>query len=303
VTEPFTVLCEDTTKLTRDDWLALRQPYIGSSEAAPTLNLSPWQSGYSLYCIKKGLIPDQPMSGRFEWALAQEPVILDWWRAHEAWGLVSPGEVGRRHLMVVSNEHPWLACNPDDLFPRVTVECKIADGFDKKRWFDPATEEPAVPDHYAIQVTTQMIVTGRRQGVIVVSFGGNEPVEFIIDYDEALAAAIIEGTRKFMDLVEAGTPPDVDGSEATMNALRAQYLEVSEGEMVELSPPVAALLPERASYARVAKEAKAIIDNAKAAVMAELGEAEVAAVDGMKVATWSNTKKGRRFTWANETED
>jgi putative phage-type endonuclease len=300
--DAFTVLVEDSTKLSRDEWLASRLPYIGASEAAPSLGMSPWMSQYALWAIKRGLIPDQAMSERFEWALAMEPTILDWWRSHDAWG-TAEGQ-GRRHLMVVSNEYPWMACNPDDLFDNVVVECKTAHSMDEKRWFDPATGQPAVPDHYAIQVMHEMIVTGRKLAVIVVSFGSEAPKDFEVQYDEALAQVIIEGTREMKRRVDEDDPPDVDGSEATMNALRAQFTEVREGEAVEMPARVASLMVERETYAKVAKEAHKIIDHAKAEFMREMGKAEVATVGGAKVATWKKDRNGGRvFRWSTSGGD
>lgn len=110
----------------------------------------------------------------------------------------------------------------------------------------------------------------------------------------AIAKAVIEGTRRFWQRVVDNDPPDPDGSEATMLALRALYLEVTSGKSIELPPSYSSLLALRPTLAEQKRETEKDIDAIKTSLMAAMGSAEVALLDGEKVATWKKTKAGTR---------
>lgn len=286
-TEPFRVISEDTSRLPRADWLDLRRPYIGSSDGATTLGLNPWDCAYRLMAEKKGVIPDRDETEHMKWGRLVEPVILDEWERRHAPAAMT------RHSMAVSEAYPFMASNPDALTSGAVVEAKTADRFDRVRWDD------GVPDHYVIQGTHHMIVWGRERCVYPVLFGGNEYVEYEVDYDESIAAKLIEAEAAFAHRVATTDWPDPDGSESSMLALRARYLEWTPGVAVELDESrFGHLLTLRAALAEQASSATKQIDAIKALVMETMGTAERATVMGETVATWRATKAGtRRFTW------
>ena len=52
------ILMQDTTKLTREEWLRARRQGIGGSDAAIVMEESPWKTKADLYLDKLGLAPD-----------------------------------------------------------------------------------------------------------------------------------------------------------------------------------------------------------------------------------------------------
>ena len=286
-TEPFEVVHPDTSTIERPEWLALRKPGTGSSDAAPAMEMSPWVSQYAQWAEKSNLIPEQAQSPMFAWRLALEPVILDH-AEREGW---TTGPM-RRHLMVRSIEHPWMLANPDGLTATEVVEAKTAAAWDEKRW------DEGVPDHYVVQAVHLMIVTGRRRCVMPVMFGCDPPRLFVIDFDPPLAGQIVAQTGEFWRRVVENDPPDPDGSEASMLALRAVYLESVEGKSVDLPESFREPLALRRAHALIAKEHTDSCDAVKASVMKAMGDAEAAKLEAVTVATWKTSKSGsRRFLW------
>jgi putative phage-type endonuclease len=292
VSEPYEILCPDTRQLERPAWLSLRKQGLGSSDAAPAMGMSPWTSRYSLWAEKRGLLAETPDNERFLWGRLHEENILNETQ-RRGWVRGS----GRRGLMVRSIERPWMIANPDGLWPEDVVEAKTADGWDEPRW------QIGVPDPYVIQGHHLMIVTGRRRCVIPVLFGGNNLVDFYVEWDQKLADSIIEAEHLFWhEHVLADNPPDPDGSEATMLALRQVYTSVVEGKVCDLPDSVVEKLNAREYFADLVKRAEVHITEAKATVMDLMGDAETAKYEGDVVATWKADRNGRRrFLWKEHT--
>lgn len=280
---PYEVVVADTRELARPDWLALRRQGLGSSDAAPAMSMSPWTSAYSLFAEKRGLLPEQPDNERFLWGRLHEPLILD--------------EAERRHwikgaavrgLMVRSKEYPWMLANPDGLTEREVVEAKTADGWDEARW------DIGVPDHYALQAHHLMAVTGRRECAFPVLFGGNSLRGFYVEWDEKVGQNVIEGTCAMWERIRDNNPPDVDGSEATMLALRAVFTEVAEGKVVDLPESLIPGLNVRLAKKEIIKRAEAEGDVVKAQLMELMGDADTGKLNGEVICTWKANKNGVR---------
>jgi putative phage-type endonuclease len=282
---PYEVVCPDTREIERAEWLQLRKTGMGSSDAAPAMSMSPWTSAYYLYAEKRNLVPDTPDNERFLWGRLHEPLILR--EASRRGWVQGPVDCG---LMLRSKEHPWMLANPDGLTDRDVVEAKTADSFDQKRW------DIGVPDHYSIQAHHLMAVTGRRSCCLSVLFGGNFLEKYYVDWDPAIGKLVVEGTCAMWERIQDGTPPDPDGSEATMLALRAIYTEVVEGKSVEFPDAVVPWLNQHLADAPIVTAAKKRMDETKARLMDLMGDAEVGLLNGERVCTWKKSASGsRRF--------
>lgn len=280
---PFEIVHTDTSLLERPDWLALRSHGIGSSDAAPAMGMSPWTSAYSLWAEKRGLLAETPDNERFLWGRLHEPLIIA--QAHARGWIRGPVTCG---LMLRSVDYPWMLANPDGLTDREVVESKTADQWDEARW------DIGVPDHYVIQGHHLMIVTGRQWCVFPVLFGGNNLRCFEVEFDPRLASSIIEATRLMWQRIKENDAPDADGSEATMLALRQVFTESIEGEVIDLGEEWIERLNSREHHTGVMKQSGVTVNEVKAALMKQMGTAQVAKLFGETVATWKPTKNGNR---------
>jgi predicted phage-related endonuclease len=146
----------------------------------------------------------------------------------------------------------------------------------------------------------QMRVLGCNQAEIVVSFGGNEPRIFRVGWDPALAAAMLEAEAAVWLAVGTGVAPDPDGSEATMVALRAMWESGDPARAIELSASGRDHVAEWGMAAKRRSQAQHVIDRCKTGLMAEMGEATEACIEGEVVVTWRSGVRGRSMRLKGE---
>ena len=209
-----------------DEWHAARANGIGGSEIAAVLGLSPYESRFSLWHRKKGLIGPVEESEEMYWGKEHEPAICRRFaREHPEWfvrGAFTYAAVGR----------PWQIANPDrnlwptdshidDRIPAAVLEAKTAR--DAEGWGTEGTGE--IPVHYRAQGLWYMDVTGARRCYVAVLIAGSEYREYVVDYDEAEARLLRDAGARFMDDLARDSRPDIDGHSATYQAIR----EIPEG--------------------------------------------------------------------------
>jgi putative phage-type endonuclease len=183
------------------DQLIERKRYIGASEAAAACGLSPWQTPFELWQSKISDGVSDTDSAAMEWGRRLESVVLA--KYGEDTGTWPEAPCAFR----ASTEYPWMGCTPDALLTDRVIEVKTAGLSKAREWGEPGSD--AVPMQYLLQVTHQMIVTGRRLADIPVLIGGSDYRVYSVEYDPELAAMLIEREREFWRHVEDRTPPDV----------------------------------------------------------------------------------------------
>jgi putative phage-type endonuclease len=287
----YRVIHEDTTKIERPAWLADRKTGIGSSDAAAAAHQSPWRSDFELWAEKRGLISDADDNWRFRIGREAEPLVLSWWAEifdveHSAL---------RRHTMVRSLEHPFMLGNADadsDQLDAV-IEVKTSSEFDQKRW------DEGVPDQYVIQGVHLALVYGRPRTLFPVAFGWNPPVQFEVrldDLESATLDALVTTEADLWRRVQENDPPDPDGSESAMMAIREMYLADPEQKSVELPDSAIALIKAREAEIAIAAAATKRADAAKQTLLKMLVDegAEVGTYLGDRLFTYLADKNGKR---------
>lgn len=193
-----------------DQWHAARANGIGGSEIAAVLGLSPYESRFSLWHRKKGLIGPVEESEEMYWGKEHEPAICRRFaRNHPELDVTAAPTYAHP-------ARPWQVANPDrhagpDLFEAKTAR-------DDTGWGKEGTSE--IPVHYRAQCLHYMDVTGARRCWVGVLIAGSEYREYVVDYDEAEAQLLREAGARFMDDLARGIRPDIDGHSATYQAIR-----------------------------------------------------------------------------------
>lgn len=151
-----------TQELSRKEWLERRRKYIGGSDAAAVLGMSPWRTRLQLCRDKWGLEEDKPTEVMIRGQML-EPLVAYLYE-QETRHLVKPGK------WVLSKDHYFMADTPDliDQVVDTIVQCKTSSTWGRHRWGDPGTE--AIPDDYKIQGQHEMAVTGSPANVFAVLF-------------------------------------------------------------------------------------------------------------------------------------
>jgi putative phage-type endonuclease len=180
-------------------WLEERRKGIGASDCAAVLGLSPWRSPYQVYLEKRGEVKDWNGNAQAEWGLLMEPVLRQFYSDATGRAVRLPDKI------LYAKERPYMLASLDGFTDdERIVEIKTARS--SKGWGEPGTSE--VPDHYAIQVHHQMIVTGFEVADVVVSIGGGSPEIYEVPADKEIQEMIIEACAKFWEKVVAGNPPE-----------------------------------------------------------------------------------------------
>lgn len=226
------------------EWLAARRDGITATDIPVIAGLASWESPYSLFHRKLGNLPDVPDSPRFALGRYLEPYVAKLWS--EATGLGAA-----RGGLYRSCERPWQMATTDRVHfdPRDgragseavdwLLELKTWADADRDRWHD----HP--PLAVRAQVLWQMDVMGVSTGHVACLFlPSGELASYVIehggtydagigthgDFDELQACQVcadIDALRlagsEFYARLQKGEAPSVDGSAATLAALKARY--------------------------------------------------------------------------------
>lgn len=266
------------------DWLKHRGLGIGASEAAVLIGESPWKSVLQLYAEKIGAVdpPDLSDVEAVFWGTRLESLVLDVYRERTKRFTDQGG------LLLRSIEYPWALCTLDgwtsdaELGPYWPLEIKTTGAARGGDW----AEGP--PEHYRIQITWQMLVTGARKATIACLIGGQKFVWCDVERDEQLVRKLIRHGEEFWRRVEQREPPSPDGTESARKTLHALYPR-DDGETVVLPGELMLVADE--------------LEEIKAAEKA-LGVRKVQAENAIKVALGAAQRgvlgDGREFSWKYE---
>jgi len=218
-----------TKAMSRDEWLAVRNQGIGSSDSAAVVGLSPYKSPLELWMEKTGRKAPDDLSANEAvfWGSTLEPVIA------QVYGEKTGAKVRRVHAVLQHYEHPHMLANLDRIVAHPQdghgiLEVKTAGHWSEGYW------EEGVPEHYQCQVLHQLAVTGKPWADVAVLIGGQEFRTYRIERDEEKINALIELEDRFWQHVQNDTPPEVDGSESSGKALSLLYPS-DNGEAIDFS--------------------------------------------------------------------
>jgi putative phage-type endonuclease len=272
--------------LDREQWLTVRRTGVGGSEVAAILGMSKYASPLEVYLDKRGELPlDRPqhpdLAEAAYWGLAHEPAVARAFAERTGLGVVEgPGTLA--HV-----ERRWMLANVDryvldegESTPSSLLEIKTRSAYQLDEWL------LGVPDGPALQTHWYLAVTGYERAHVAALLGGNRLLIHRVERDEALLEHLVEIVGEFWQGVLDGTPPAVDGSEATEELLGHLYT-VKAGVVTVADPAeVAPLLERRRELkereARVEAELREIDNQLKATA----GEAEVVKTQGVVAYTY-----------------
>lgn len=150
-----------TAGLDRETWLRMRKTGIGGSDAGAICGLNPYASPVSVYIDKTS----DTISDEDNEAMRQGRDLEDYVarRFMEETGF----KVHRSNIMYRSNENPFMLADVDRLINGrdAGLECKTASAYHADKWKD-----GEIPAHYLIQCHHYMAVTGKKCGILRLSF-------------------------------------------------------------------------------------------------------------------------------------
>lgn len=202
-----------------EEWKKLRGQYIGGSDAAAVVGLNPFVSQYALWAEKTGKIPP------FEGNLATEVgAYLEEFIAKK-FEQETGKKVRRVNQSFFNSDYPFAIANIDReiVGEDAGLEIKHTSELNLKKF-----KGGEYPANYYAQCVWYMAVTGKKRWYLAVLIGNKEFRWFTIERDEAEIAALMGAGRDFWELVKNNTPPQIDGTQATTNAIKTIYTDSNE---------------------------------------------------------------------------
>ena len=194
------------SKMSHEEWLALRKTGLGGSDAGAVCGLNPYSSPMKVFRDKTTEETEEPDSEAVRIGHDLEQYVAE--RFMEATGL----KVRKSNFMYRSREHPFMIADVDRLVvgEDAGLECKTASAYNADKWKD-----GNIPLHYMMQCYHYMAVTGKRAWYIAAVILGQGFVWHKLTWADRLIQRLVEAEGNFWNgYVAAGIMTGPDGSKA-----------------------------------------------------------------------------------------
>ena len=258
------------------EWLALRNGYIGGSDAAAVIGLNPYKSPFALWAEKTG--QTLPFRGNIATRVGNELEQLVATLYAEETG----NKVRNDNGTYFNDAYPWACANIDRriIGAKAGLEIKTTGDWNKIK----ALKAGEIPNDWLCQMTHYMAVTGYERWDLAALAEGRELYILTLNREEEDIRALMQAEQEFWRCVQSREPPGVDGSKATAEALSQLYQNEDTGTCVLLDP-VAHDLEHLLQLKAEKKELEVRIKEAENVVKAYMGTSESGAYGNVSV-TW-----------------
>jgi putative phage-type endonuclease len=203
------------------EWHELRNEpgVIGGSDIAACAGLSSWTSPITLWAKKTGQIPDEvsPNMSMKLGTILEEPILQLFADEHPELTILTTGTWANK-------TYPWMRANPDGLYLDADGNWGIVEvKFSRDYWTQ-------VPQSYRAQVLWYMKVFGIKQAKLV-ALAGSSYQEYDIEWDQFEADTLFESAIRFRQACLDLKMPDWDGSNSTLETVRALNPNIEDGEV------------------------------------------------------------------------
>lgn len=281
------VVCQDTTKVTRDEWLGMRRTGIGGSDAAAVCRVSPWSTPWSVWLDKTGTFPSTFVGNEAtRWGTALEPLIADRFAEEHP-----EFQVVERPVLLRSDSHPHMIGNPDRFLIDERGRVGILEIKTTSAWLADEWEGEDLPLHAYFQALHYWHLVGAEFAFAAVLIGGQRYEERHVPWSADVVAEMLERQAEFWACVESGTPPRKMAADTEAVCER---WPVDLSETVELDDEARRLIPDLRDAQSRAKFYDDSATAAKNELRDMLGDAKVGTLDGIPVVSWKSNATGSR---------
>lgn len=277
-----------TTKdMTREAWIEARKRGIGGSDAAAVCGLDPCRSPMAVWLEKTEQVECEEAGEAAHWGTKIEALVADEFAEQTGF------RVQRRNAILQHPVRPWMLANVDRLVRDDTGAWGVLEIKSTSAWHRDDWTEDRIPERVSLQVAHYLAVTGCAFGFVAVLIGGQQYRHYRVERDEDLIRSLIGIEGRFWSLVESRTPPAVDGSEASTEALARLYPAAKADSQMVLPADARALIDRYRECSEALKGWEKERDEAGNRLKALLGDAEDGYLDGQCAVTWRNTTSHR----------
>lgn len=262
-----------------------RQKYIGGSDIAGILGISPWKTPLDVYLDKvqpRVEITDPDKLRVLNRGKRMEPYVID--LLSEETGL----EIVRRGERYLDRELGFIAAEIDaEAASGENIEIKTVSPFKAKEWGEEQSDE--IPLHYAAQAMHGLMVTGRDVCVFGVLIGGDDFRLYRIERDDATIAGIREKEVEFWQRIQGKNPPEP----STVSDVFRLFGTKDNGMAIEASEIIQADLLALKSLKADAKNIEGLIALRESRIKIFMGDASILTMNGLPACIWKEQQSNR----------
>lgn len=179
-----------------------RQKYLGGSDIAAILGISPWRTPLDVYLDKvEGKQPEDPSKAKiFRRGARMEPYILDLLTEEHGVEIINRGQRYR------DKTHDFIAAEIDaEAASGENIEVKTANQFASKNWGAEHTDE--IPVYYTAQAMHGMMVREAPATIFPVLIGSDDFRVYRVERDDETIELIRAKEVEFWSRIEKRDPP------------------------------------------------------------------------------------------------
>lgn len=272
-----------------DEWIAERRKGVGASEVGAIIGVSPFQTPYGLWRLKKGL--DQPQEETLAMKMGHEleQVVSNLFEEETGYRILKTSAADNiyidpdyDYMRATPDRIGWLKCE-DGRRRRFLLECKTT---------SKDVDEDSLPAHWIAQVQYQMSVTGIHTAYLAWLIRGRDFGFANIPYDEELVREIRSAVTDFWNrnVIGGEEPPVSDAGDVDK-----KYVTSTAEKSIEADSDAVADWQELRILTRQAKEIEAKADEIKDRLKVYMEDSESLTYEGLTLCTFRSGKPKTTF--------
>ncbi len=249
--------------MSHEEWLHIRNNFIGGSEAAVCVDMNSWSDKLTLYCRKKEIIP--PKEDNFFMKIGRDMENLVAKYFMEETGKKVKNDNG----IWVHDEYSFMGADIDRVVvgENAGLECKTMNTFSS---YDLSNGE--IPPQYYWQCQHYMAVKNFDKMYLAIIKFGKGFYWFEVNRNNEDIKGLIEAEKDFWEnYILKDIKPDIDGSESSIETLQTLYPH-DNGETVILDDSNDFKIAERKEIDEAIKRLKNRKEELEAQIKNELKE-------------------------------
>jgi len=260
-----------------------RNKYIGGSDVAGILGISPWKTRLDVYLDKtvgrETVTPEKEKL--FRRGTRMEPYIIDLLAEEEGLNIMARGN------RYIDPEYGFLAAEIDAETATENIEIKTVSPFKAKEWGEQQTDE--VPVHYTAQIMHGLMVTGRNLCVMGVLIGGDDFRVYRVERDDEIITSIRKKELEFWERIQTLNPPDI----TTVRDVTRLYGTKDAGTSVEVNDEIETSWLAMKSLNEQIKPLEKLLEQHKEKIQMYMKDAANLTLRGATLATWKQQSSNR----------
>jgi len=274
-----------------------RATYLGGSDIAAILGVSPWQSAFMLYQKKIGDFSEEVTPAKdklFARGKRWEPIVVEMLidelreRGHDV-------QIIAQNQRYQDADYPFLAAEIDlELLvdgEEVNAEAKTVNPFAAKFWGEQGTDN--IPVYYAAQVMYGMMIKPRKRCIVAALTGfDDKPRIHFVERDDEIIAGIRARAIAFWNRVQTRTPPEP----TTLEDVAFLYPR-DAGNTLEADAEALAMYDDLKLLRGDLDGLEAEIEGLKTKLKLRMGDASALMFNGKPLVTWKSNKYIQKTDW------